>query len=102
MFIGTTMSSTGGNISKVDSEDNRMKRQITESISIRQHKGTVMNRDEGSFDLSHMWDNVLPPINGGGGGGQEDLDPTRGCHSPPGGRSVRRKIANAAFKTVNE
>ncbi len=34
-----------------------------------------MNRDEGSFDLPHVWDNVLPPIKLGRGG-QEDLVPT--------------------------
>ncbi len=56
-----------GDITTVDSEDNHTKRQIRESISIRQHSGVVMNRDEGSFDLSHVWDNILPPIKLGGG-----------------------------------
>ena len=68
MCTSIIMSSTGGisTISTVDSEDNHTKRQIRESIFIRQHGGVVMNRDEGLFDLSHVWDNVLPPIRLGG------------------------------------
>ena len=47
----------------------------------------------------YMTINVLPPISWGGG--QEDLVSTRGCHSPPGGGSVLRKIDDAAVETAN-
>ena len=57
-----------GDISTVDGEDNQLKRQIRESIAICQHGKVVMNRDEGLYDLPHIWDNVLPPIKLGGGG----------------------------------
>ena len=38
-----------GQVSSIDREENRLKRQIRESISICQHKTEVMNRDEGSL-----------------------------------------------------
>ncbi len=69
-----------GEIKTVDREDNRLERQIRESISIRQHAKTVMNRDEGSYDLSHAWDTVLPTINLEGGHQHLELPPAATDH----------------------
>ncbi len=41
-------------VTTIDREDNRTKRQIRESISIRQHGTQVMNREVGSFELPHI------------------------------------------------
>ena len=41
-------------ISTVDGEDNRLKRQIRGSIAICQHGEVVINQDEGSYDLPHL------------------------------------------------
>jgi hypothetical protein len=50
----------------VDREDNRRTRWIKESIWIR--KSTpVMNRDEGGYRLSHVWDDVITAAPSGGG-----------------------------------
>ena len=55
------------NIDIIDREENHWHRQIRESIAIKQHRGTTMNRDDGSYELSRAWDSVIPPINLGGG-----------------------------------
>ena len=43
----------------VDREQHRPTRWIRESIWIRKHEGNIMNRDEGGYKLSRIYDNVL-------------------------------------------
>ncbi len=57
-----------GGIDTVDRESNQLHRQIHESISICQHRDNTMNRDEGSYELSKVWDCVIPTIKLEGGG----------------------------------
>ena len=57
-----------GGIDTVDRESNRLQRQIRESISIRQCRDNTMNRDEGSYELSKVWDCVIPTMGGGAPG----------------------------------
>ncbi|KAI8493864.1 hypothetical protein Bbelb_282110 [Branchiostoma belcheri] len=42
----------------IDREDNRRTRWIKEAVWIRK-SAPVMNRDEGGYKLSHVWDSVL-------------------------------------------
>ena len=64
-----------GQIKTVDRDNNRLKRQIRERISIRQHGKTVLNRDEGSYDLPHAWDTAFPTIKLGVGQHHIELPP---------------------------
>ena len=50
-------------------EDNGQCRQIRESIAIKLHQDTVMNRDEGSYDIGQAWDSVISSIKLEGRGG---------------------------------
>ena len=53
----------------VEQESDKFKRWIKESICIRSNTPT-MNRDEGAYQLSLIWTQVMPtPKPGGGGGG---------------------------------
>ena len=41
----------------IDRESNRVDRWIKEAIRIRKEQDKLMNRDEGSYQLSHIYDN---------------------------------------------
>ena len=48
------------NITIVDSENNWKRRWIKEAIYVRSlPDGVSLNRDEGGYELSHVWDPVL-------------------------------------------
>ena len=54
----------------VEQESDKFKRWIKESICIRSNTPT-MNRDEGAYQLSPIWTQVIStPKPGGGGGGE--------------------------------
>ena len=57
----------------VEQESDKFKRWIKESICIRSNTPT-MNRDEGAYQLSPTWTQVIsiPKVGGGGGGGLEE------------------------------
>ena len=46
------------NVTVKDNESNRLRRWIKESIQIRANKDN-MNRDIGSYTLSHVWDRLV-------------------------------------------
>ena len=48
------------NIEVVDRENNKRRRWIKESIHVRK-RGITCNRDEGGYELSHVWDPLLRP-----------------------------------------
>jgi len=43
----------------IDRESNRMDRWIREAIHIRKEQDKSINRDEGSYQLSHIYDYLL-------------------------------------------
>ena len=43
----------------IDRESNRVDRWIKEAIHIRKEQDKLMNRDEGSYQLSHIYDNLF-------------------------------------------
>ena len=43
----------------IDRESNRVDRWIKEVIHIRKEQDKSMNRDEGSYQLSHIYDNLF-------------------------------------------
>ena len=45
----------------IGTESNKRKRWIREAIEIRKRKGDTMNRDEGTYHLSHVFDDLLSP-----------------------------------------
>ena len=46
----------------IDREDNKYRRWIKESVHVRKLKeGIPMNRDQGGYELSHIWDPLLRP-----------------------------------------
>jgi len=45
----------------IDREGNRVDRWIKEAIHIRKEQDKSMNRDEGSYQLSHIYDNLFAP-----------------------------------------
>ena len=45
----------------IDRESNRMDRWIKEAIHIRKEQDKSMNRDEGSYQLSHIYDDLFAP-----------------------------------------
>ena len=45
----------------IDRESNRVDRWIKEAIHIRKEQDKSMNRDEGSYQLSHIYDNLFAP-----------------------------------------
>ena len=45
----------------IGTESNKHKRWIREAIEIRKRKGDTMNRDEGTYHLSHVFDDLLSP-----------------------------------------
>ena len=49
----------------VDRESNRMDRWIKEAIHIRKEQDNAMNRDEGSYQLSHIYDRLFAATSGG-------------------------------------
>ena len=50
------------NIKIIDREDNKTRRWIKEAMHVRKlNAGVSMNRDEGGYKLSHVWDPVLHP-----------------------------------------
>jgi len=49
----------------VDRESNRMDRWIKEVIHIRKEQDNSMNRDEGSYQLSHIYDRLFAATSGG-------------------------------------
>ena len=51
----------------VDRENNRRARQVREAIWIRRKKEKSLNRDEGSYILSHVYDRVIAAPPGGDG-----------------------------------
>ena len=51
----------------VEQDGDKFKRWIKESICIRSNTPT-MNRDEGAYQLSPIWTQVIPPPNQGGAG----------------------------------
>ena len=57
------------NTKVVDRESNKADRLIREAIWIR--KTGDMNRDEGSYQLSHVWDKLLRPVS--------EVSPDEGC-----------------------
>ena len=53
----------------ITSESNKYQRWIKESIEIRRRGGNTINRDEGAYTLSHVWDSLLQrPLKRGGRG----------------------------------
>jgi len=57
----------------IDKESNRMDRWIKEAIHIRKEQDKSMNRDEGSYQLPHIYDYLLSAT------------------ATPGGQSFRRR-----------
>ena len=49
----------------VNRESNRMDRWIKEAIHIRKEQDKSMNRDEGSYLLSHIYDRLFATTSGG-------------------------------------
>ena len=50
------------NIKVIDREDNKYRRWIKEAIQVRKlEAGVPMNRDEGGYELAHVWDPLLRP-----------------------------------------
>jgi len=45
----------------IDRESNRVDRLIKEVIHIRKEQDKSMNRDDGSYQLSHIYDNLFAP-----------------------------------------
>jgi len=45
----------------IDRASNRVDRWIKEAIHIRKEQDTSMNRDEGSYQLSHIYDDLFAP-----------------------------------------
>ena len=46
----------------VDRESNKNRRWIKEAIQVRKlEAGVPMNRDEGGYELAHIWDPLLKP-----------------------------------------
>ena len=43
----------------IGTEQNRFKRWVKEAIEIRKRRGATMNRDEGQYFLSHVFDKLL-------------------------------------------
>ena len=48
-----------GEAEVIGTEQNRYTRWIKEAIEIRKRRGTTMNRDEGQYQLSHIYDDFL-------------------------------------------
>ena len=49
-------------ISVLDREDNKNRRWIKEAVHVRRlPDGIAMNRDDGGYELSHVWDPMLRP-----------------------------------------
>ena len=66
----------------ITSESNKYQRWIKEAIEIRKRGKNTINRDEGAYTLSHVWDALLQrPLEGGGrrnaGGTAGQTTPTR-------------------------
>jgi len=49
----------------VDRESNRMDRWIKEAMHTRKEQDNSMNRDEGSYQLSHIYDRLFAATSGG-------------------------------------
>ena len=50
------------NIEVIDRENNKSRRWVKEAIQVRKRgEGTTCNRDEGGYELSHVWDPLLRP-----------------------------------------
>jgi len=49
----------------VDRESNKMDRWIKEAIHIRKEQDSSMKRDEGSYQLSHIYDRLFTTTSGG-------------------------------------
>ena len=45
----------------IDNETDYYKRWIKEAVHIRKRRGATMNRDEGQYHLSHVYDELLLP-----------------------------------------
>ena len=43
----------------IGTEQDRFKRWVKEAVEIRKKRGTTMNRDEGQYHLSHIFDELL-------------------------------------------
>jgi len=50
-----------GRVGKTPRLNNRVDRWIKETIHIRMEQDMMMNRDEGSYQLSHIYDNLFAP-----------------------------------------
>ena len=48
-----------GDAKVIGKEENRYKRWVKEAMEIRKRKGSTMNRDEGQYNLSHVFDEFL-------------------------------------------
>ena len=48
-----------GDAKVIGTEQDRFKRWIKEAIAIRKKRGATMNRDEGQYFLSHVYDEIL-------------------------------------------
>ena len=46
----------------IDREHDRLCRQIKESIHIRRERANIMNRDEGAYQLHHIYDYVIASL----------------------------------------
>ena len=49
------------NVEIVDRESAKRSRWIKEAIHIRRKEHTVMNRNEGTYELARVWDSILCP-----------------------------------------
>ena len=75
----------------IDRENNRADRWIKEAIHIRKEQDKSMNRDEGSYQLSHIYDNLFAATSSGG---DRELD----CSEE--GNSRCRNVNNDYLKVV--
>ena len=48
-----------GEAKVIGTEQDRFKRWVKEAVEIRKKRGTTMNRDEGQYHLSHIFDELL-------------------------------------------
>ena len=72
----------------IDREDNKKRRWIKEAIHVRKHGAqNTMNRDEGGYELSHIWDPVLnrPAPNGARAGAGQHRQPQQLNRLAPNG-----------------
>ena len=83
LTISPASQSIAGEI--VERESKKFKRWIKESIHIRMNSPT-MNRDEGAYQLTPIWNQLIPTPNqegrgGGGGSRQSDFYIINTCRS---------------------